>query len=77
MGAPFSDMFAARTPGDDMEFCTLFGNDDIMHMLDLLTTEEKTSLNRKNIVRTLMGNNHVTLGIFLGCNVFCDLILFR
>ena len=41
MGAPFTDMFPARAPGNDMEFCPLFSDDDVMHMLDLLTPEER------------------------------------
>ena len=50
MGPSLADMFPARAPGNDMEFCPLFSDDDIMHMLDLFSSEEEACLDRENIV---------------------------
>src|SRR5208337_4421879 len=68
------DVSAARAPRNNMELRTLLGDDNVVDMLDRLAPEIEAGLDGEDIVRVLVGDNHVTFGITLGCNVFRYLI---
>jgi hypothetical protein len=50
MGAPLTNVLPARAPGNDMEFCPFFSDDNVMNMLDLFTSEKEACLDWKNII---------------------------